>query len=354
MSEKLQKISVELTQKNIRDAIKKFKDMEQLIAPYTLMMGEIKKITSRKERDAAHKALSDVKREINIFAKMRMETTRPLDILKKGIINYENEVVLPISIEMKRVEAAIIKFDNIAELKRLQMLADLEAERIEKEMLEKAETKRIADIKSAIAKMKSDLESSVFLSNSIEKINKAISNIEAIDIAKYDEFHNEARQVFSYLQGIAYTKKTQIEKAAEIEKQRQKAEKENRAARADLLRQEQILAEQRARVAAEQEKLKQQQIENQRAIANARVEADRIAKLERETEEGEIKKKMLVVQRVKGISYGISEIVVADISLVPTHLYSVKFKLNEIKKELRSGDIPGLKISFNSGLRLNA
>lgn len=350
-----QLINLKETQEQLKVAVKTFRAHEDQISAHVQCVSSLPKVADKESRDIAHKVLSEASRSIREFEKLRKDTTRPLDDLKKNVMTHQKGVILPLEEKMKLVEAQIVAFDQEQERIRLEELAKIEAERQAREEAERKERERVWKLKSQLAELESRFTNSITSATSTDTLNNIAEGIkiELNAVDRFEEFEEEARAILSRMIDQGKTKRTQILEFERLEAERKKAEAENSKAQAELIAAKQKQAEERARIQREQEEIERQRIANERAKAEAEAEAQRLEqeKVRREAEQKRLK--ALKAARAKGIQSGIDEIKIVNLQDVPTHLYEVKFNLNEVKKDLKQGDIPGLEISFKSGLRLN-
>lgn len=349
-------INLKETNSQITAAVKAFQGFDREIETQIDILNSVPKYISDKQtRDAIHSYLSEAARTLREYEKLRLETTRPLDGLKAAVIAYQKDTIGPLESLINDLKEKVMKFDQEQERKRLEELARLEAERKAREEADRVERERVGNIRGKMAIVEREFLIGIDSCKSPEDVDQGIDRL-AVEFSEFDwqEFGDEAETLYNRLESQAQTKKAHLIEMARIRAEQEAAAKESRAAAEALAAEKARQAEEARKIQEERERLERERIENERRKAELEAEQARQAEERAKLEAEQARRKELEAARAKGISSGIENIKITDLSLVPTDLYEVKFNLNKVSAALKRGDIPGLEITFKSKLVLNA
>ena len=348
-----QLINLKPTSEVLKVAVAEFTAHEAVIASHIEAIDNLPPITDKETRDKTHKTLSDANRALGDYKKLRLNTTRPLDDLKKTVMAHADEKRLPLEKLINEFSGHVQAYDAEQERKRLEELARIEAERKAREESERKERERKERLQRLVMESETRGMNALSQVETPDQLNELIEKFKSVEYEKFEEYADELKAKMQTLIKSAEAKRDHIEEMARLKEEQKKAEREKSEAARLLAEQKQKQLEEQRKIQEESARLERQRIENDRKKRELVEEAKRQEEEAARLKEEETKRKELQAQRAKGISSGIEGIEVIDISIVPAHLYEVKFKMNEVKKALKDGDIPGVNITLKTGLRLN-
>lgn len=313
-------------------------------------LASLDEIKTSEQRQVLYNAVKDASKVRRDYGVVRKDATRPIDDLKKQVINHEKEVAADLDSLILKLKGLIQKFDAEQERIRLAELAKIEEERKAREEAERKERERKYNAREYIAQYRQSKLNWINSCDSSGKVADAVFLFDNVDAQElFPDLISEGMQELSNARTARYNHLKQVE---ELEAQRKAAEAEQSAAKAAMIAEQQKAAEEAAKLEAERQKIEAEK--RQIAEEKARLEAE--AKRRKEQEEArkaeQARIKELEASRARGISSGIENVEVTDLSLVPTDLYEVKFNLPKLKAALKKGKVPGVKVTFKNSLVL--
>lgn len=303
---------------------------------------QIGEIADEEARNEAHAIISQSSRVLKEHSALRLEVTRPLDALKKGVTTYEKAEQAPLSHAIDEVKQRISSFDNEKERQRQEELRRLIAEREARLEAVRREHARVDEHRSLLFALKTQVSHAIDSASTSHQVKDLMETIDSYLSRDWEEFtsdwkdfRNIAMVDLRQLKSRLY----QIEAASESE--RTKLEAQNQRKR------EAQQAQREAEEAKAEAERKQREAEEQ-----ARREA------ERKAEEARLRE--LKAARAKGLSSGLDTVEITDLDAIPKHIrdyiLKIEVKRSNLLSYLREEDIteiPGLAITFKTKIIMN-